>query len=138
MTLRISLRDGEQMIVNGAVLRSVGRTDLCVENTVTLLRGREVMRAEEAVTPARRLYFACMMAYIDPDGATAHQDQIVHFLTDLMGALESYEAKASCVSFVRKVATAHFYRALADCRALIAYEDAVLGRCEPRADPIHA
>ena len=28
MALRISLRDGEKMIVNGAVLRSVGRTDL--------------------------------------------------------------------------------------------------------------
>ena len=138
MTLRISLRDGEQMIVNGAVLRSVGRTDLCVENTVTLLRGREVMRVEEATTPARRLYFACMMAYIDPDGAAAHQDQIVRFLTDLMGALESHEAKAACVSFVRKVATADFYRALADCRALIAYEDEVLGRCDPQAAPTAA
>ena len=38
MALRISLRDGEKMIVNGAVLRSVGRTDLSIENNAAILR----------------------------------------------------------------------------------------------------
>jgi len=128
MTLRISLRDGEQMIVNGAVLRSIGRTDLCVENNVTLLRGREVMTPDEAITPARRLYYACMLAYIDPDGAAAHHDEIITFLTELMSALESHEAKAVCVSFARKVACRDFYRGLADCRTLIAYESDVFSR----------
>jgi flagellar protein FlbT len=133
MTLRISLRDGEQMIVNGAVLRSIGRTDLCVENTVALLRGREVMSADEATTPARRLYYACMMAYIDPDGAAGHYDEIVGYLGGLIGALESHEAKGACASFARKVATSDFYRALADCRALIAYEAEVFARVETQA-----
>lgn len=128
MTLRISLRDGEQMIVNGAVLRSVGRTDLCVENTVTLLRGREVMSPDEATTPARRLYYTCMLAYIDPDGATKHHDEIIDYLSGLIAAFESHEAKAACVSFARKVAIGDFYRALADCRALIGYEADVFSR----------
>ena len=132
MTLRISLRDGEQMIVNGAVLRAIGRTDLCVENTVALLRGREVMSPDDAVTPARRLYYACMIAYIDPQGATAHHDAIVRYLHDLIGALEAHEAKAACASFARKVAMGDFYRALADCRALIDYETAALGRTAPQ------
>ena len=132
MTLRISLRDGEQLIVNGAVLRAIGRTDLCVENNVALLRGREVMSPDEATTPARRLYYACMIAYIDPHGATVHHDEIVRYLRDLMGALEAPEAKATCASFARKVATGDFYRALADCRALIEYETAALDRCVPR------
>ena len=132
MTLRISLRDGEQMIVNGAVLRAIGRTDLCVENTVALLRGREVMSPDEATTPARRLYYACMIAYIDPQGATAHHDEIVRYLRDLMGALEAHEAKAMCASFARKVANGDFYRALADCRALIEYETAALARPAPQ------
>lgn len=133
MTLRISLRDGEQVIVNGAVLRSIGRTDLCVENTVTLLRGREVMSADEATTPARRLYYACMLAYIDPEGAVAHHDAIVGYLRGLVGALEAPEARAACRRFACKVATSDFYRALADCRALIAYETDVFARAEQAA-----
>lgn len=134
MTLRISLRDGEQMIVNGAVFRSIGRTELCVENKVALLRGREVMAPDEATTPARRLYYTCMLAYIDPDGATAHHDAIIAYLSGLIAAFESHDAKAACVSFARKVAVGDFYRALADCRALIGYEAAVFDRTECHVD----
>lgn len=122
MALRISLRDGEKIIVNGAVLRAVGRMDLCVENNVALLRGRDVMTPEEANTPARRLYFACMLAYIDQGDRAAHQDAILELVRELMDALEAAEAKATCLSFVEKIATADFYRGLADCRWLMKYE----------------
>ncbi|PTD17696.1 flagellar biosynthesis repressor FlbT [Sphingomonas fennica] len=128
MALRISLRDGEKIIVNGAVLRAAGRTDLCIENNVTLLRGRDVMSPEEANTPARRLYFACMMAYIDSADQQRHQDAIVTLVQALMEALESPEAKAVCISFAQKVATSDFYRALADCRWLIDYEAEAMAR----------
>ena len=84
MSLRISLRDGEKMIVNGAVLRAVGRTDLVIENQAALLRGREIMAPDEATTPARRLYCATMMAYIEHGDLAAHQDRIVTLLGDLM------------------------------------------------------
>jgi len=126
MTLRISLRNGEPVIVNGAVLRSVGRTDLIVENNATILRGRDVMKPEEADSPARQLYFACMMAYIDSDAK--HQDALLERLERLMAALESPEAKAVCIRFAQKVATGQFYPALSDCRWLIGYEADVLGR----------
>lgn len=128
MTLRISLRDGEKVIVNGAVLRAVGRTSLCVENTATLLRGRDVMNPEDAVTPASRLYFACMLAYIDPDNSDQHRDSIVPIVGELMQALASAEARDTCIAFAEKVAAGQFYRALADCRWLMRYESAALAR----------
>jgi len=133
MTLRISLRDGEPMIVNGAVLRSVGRTDLCVENNVALLRGREIMSAEEATTPARRLYHACMLAYIDPEGAAKHHAELLECLSGLVNALEAPTAKAACASFAMHVAQGAFYKALADCRTLISYEAQVFERLEQHA-----
>ena len=126
MTLRISLRDGEKVIVNGAVLRSVGRTDLRLENEATVLRGQDVMTPEEANTPARRLYFACMMAYIDSGDRAAHQDAIIQLVRDLIGALEGAEAKAACVGFAHKIACGNYYAALADCRWLIDYETQLL------------
>ena len=126
MTLRISLRDGEKVIVNGAVLRSVGRTDLRLENEATVLRGQDVMTPEEANTPARRLYFACMMAYIDTGDRAAHQDAIIQLVRDLIGAVTSPDAQSTCVSFAQKVACGHYYAALADCRWLINYEAELL------------
>jgi flagellar protein FlbT len=128
MTLRISLRDGEKMIVNGAVLRSSGRTELFVENRVAILRGREVMSPEDANTPARRLYLACMMAYVDEPGRTAHQDTVVRMLSDLLGAFESDAARKACLEFAQHAALGDYYRALATCRTLMELEAEALGR----------
>ncbi len=130
MTLRISLRDGEKVIVNGAVLRSIGRTDLRIENAASVMRGRDVMTPEEANTPARRLYFACMLAYIDEGDLVSHQNEIIACLRQLMDAFEAPEAKAACASFAQKVAVGQFYKALADCRWLIDYETQALARVE--------
>jgi flagellar protein FlbT len=121
------------MIVNGAVLRSVGRTDLSIENSAAILRGRDLMAPEEANTPARRLYFACMMAYVDQNELSGHQEDIIRLVRELMDALQSPEAKSVCISFAQNVATLQFYKALADCRWLIAYETEALQRAEPEA-----
>lgn len=128
MALRISLRDGEKMIVNGAVMRAAGRVQISIENNAAILRGRDVMDPEEANSPARRLYFACMMAYIDEEGLAGHQDAIVSLVGGLLAALESPQAKAMCIAFAQKAATGQFYRALADCRRLIAYEAEAMAR----------
>lgn len=130
MSLRISLRDGEKMIVNGAVIRATGRTQFVIENQAAILRDREVMRPEQATTPARRLYFACMMAYIDEANLSQHQDRIIEMLRDLLGALESDEARAACIRFASLVAIPDFYRALAECRSLISYEAEALARTQ--------
>jgi flagellar protein FlbT len=122
MTLRISLRDGEKVIVNGAILRSVGRTNLSIESKAAILRGRDLIEPEQATSPATRLYHSCISAYVDPEGSVAHQDRIVAALSDVMATLQQPVAKAAAASFARLVATSDYYRALADCRSLIAME----------------
>ncbi|WP_333572713.1 flagellar biosynthesis repressor FlbT [Sphingomonas sp.] len=122
--LRITLRDGEKAIVNGAVLRAVGRTQIAVENMVSILRGREVMRPEEATTPARQLYFATMLAYIDPNGRDAHQDAVVQLLSLLIAGLGTAEARELCIRFANDLAQGEYYKALSVARELIAMEDA--------------
>lgn len=120
--LRISLRDGEKVVVNGAVLKAVGRTDLIVENQVSVLRGRQVMKPEEATTPARQLYFHTIMAYVDSADSEGHQDRIVEALEKVMVLLPSEEASAVSLSFAKHVAQLQFYKALSDCRELMRLE----------------
>ncbi|MGU3315146.1 flagellar biosynthesis repressor FlbT [Sphingomonas sp. M6A6_1c] len=128
MALYITLKDSEKMIVNGAVIRAVGRTQICVENAASILRGRDVMTPEEADTPAKRLYFACMMAYIDPDQIDRHRDALLALIGDLLNAFEWMEAKAICAAFAEKVARMDFYAGLTDCRWLISYEAEAMAR----------
>ncbi|MBL7599205.1 flagellar biosynthesis repressor FlbT, partial [Escherichia coli] len=85
----------EKAIVNGAVIRAVGRTQLAVENQVSILRGREIMRPEEATTPARQLYFAAMLAYIDPANRDDHHDIVVGLVGAVIVALDAPEAKSA-------------------------------------------
>lgn len=122
--LRITLRDGEKAIVNGAVLSAVGRTQFCVENQVAILRGREVMKPEEATTPARQLYFACMLAYIDPAGRDSHQDAVIRLLTQVVSTAASEAAKSACIRFAEEIARGDHYKALAAARELIGFEGA--------------
>lgn len=124
--LRITLRDGEKAIINGAVVRAVGRTQFCVENQAAILRGRDVMRPEEANTPARQLYFAAMLAYIDPENRIAHQDALVTLLGQLVGALDSAEGKAACVRMAHDLARGDYYKALGAARELLAVEAAAV------------
>jgi len=128
MSLRITLRDGERMIVNGAVLRARGRCEIAVENRVSILRGREIMQPEEATTPARRLYLACMMAYIDEAGRERHNAELLDLLGDLVRAFENEKARAACVAFAEGVARGDYYAALGQCRRLIDHEGAALAR----------
>ena len=94
------------------------------------MRGRDVMQPEEATSAARRLYFACMMAYIDEDDLVSHQNEIIASVRELMDALAAPEAKQVCIAFAQKVASGQFYKALADCRWLIDYEAQALTRVE--------
>lgn len=123
--LRITLRDGEKAIVNGAVIRAVGRTQIAVENKVSILRGREIMRPEEATTPARQLYFSAMLAYIDPASRDSHHDAVVGLVGALIGAFGSEEAKSACIRFASEIAQGEYYKALTSAREVIAFEDAI-------------
>jgi flagellar protein FlbT len=134
MTLCISLRDGEKMIVNGAVMRASGRVELAVENRVSILRGREVMNPAEATSPARLLYLACMMAYVDEGGRDVHHDRLIALLGELTAAFHAPAAHMACLEFARLVALGDHYRALGICRTIIEHETAALARMPAMAD----
>ena len=133
MALRISLRDGERVVINGAVLRSEGKTVLHADNRCAILRGREVMTPEDVTSPMRALYFHCQMAYIEPQNLLSHQDQILQLLNGLLTTGATTPLVEICVALAGKVAQGDFYRALAECRRLIALEDEAAAETEQHA-----
>jgi len=123
MSLRLSLKPGEKVAINGAVIvNGDRRAEFAVENQANVLRERDIMRAEEATTPARRVYLPVMMMALDPSARRTAFPEFEQRLTELAGAVTDPRALSLCLKISAAVANGAFYRALSHCRALIEFE----------------
>ena len=81
MPLIIDLKPGEKLIINGAVVENIGaNTKLRVLNDCALMRQKEILSDEDAVTPASRVYYALQCAYIFPE----HKDQYLQAFNECL------------------------------------------------------
>ena len=62
--LVLELRQGEVMIVNGAPIRFRTKSRIELTAKARFLFGKQIMQADDALTPARKIYFALQQAYI--------------------------------------------------------------------------
>jgi flagellar protein FlbT len=128
MPLKLSLKPGEKFVLNGAVVQNGDRrAALILQNKASVLREKDIMQLDEAVTPARRIYFPVMMMYLDEADAQNYYDEFVKRVTEFMGAVRQPNLLAECVEASRLVMAREYYKALMACRKLIEYEDEVLG-----------
>jgi flagellar biosynthesis repressor protein FlbT len=128
MPLKLSLKPGEKFVLNGAVVQNGDRrAALILQNRASVLREKDIMQPEEAVTPARRIYFPVMMMYLDEGKASTYYDEFARRVTEFMGVVRQPEVLAECVDASRLVMAREYYKALMACRKLIEYEDEVLG-----------
>lgn len=134
MPLKLSLKPGEKFVLNGAVVQNGDRRGVLVlQNKASVLRERDIMQAEEANTPSRRIYFPVMMMYLDEPGADRCYDEFALRLNEFMGAISNPEVLAECVAVSKHVMAREYYKALMGCRKLIEYEDSLLAA--PEATP---
>ena len=132
MALKLSLKPGERLVVNGAVLQNGDRRSvLLLQNKASILREKDIIQPEEANTPARRIYFPIMMMYPDPSEANKFYDEFVLRLNEFMGAVRSTDILKECVSLSREVMGADYYKALTRCRKLLTFEQGLLGNVDP-------
>ena len=66
----ISLKSGERIFINGAVVRVDRKVSIEFLNDVTFLLEAHVMQPEQTTTPFRQLYFAAQAMLIDPGRAS--------------------------------------------------------------------
>ncbi len=123
MGLKLSLKPGEKIAINGAVVvNGERRSEIIVENQANVLRERDIMRAEEATTPARRVYLPVMMMALDPAVRRAAFPEFERRLTEFAGAVTDPGILSLCLKVSAAVANGSYYKALNCCRALIDYE----------------
>jgi len=133
MPLKLSLKPGEKFVLNGAVVQNGDRRSaLLLQNKASVLREKDIMQADEATTPSRRIYFPVMMMYLDQADCDRYQEAFVKRLSEFMGAVRNPDILADCVNISKFVMTREYYKALMLCRKLIEYEDERLGNVAPR------
>ena len=123
MPLKLSLKPGERFVLNGAVVQNGDRRGVLVlQNKASVLREKDIMQPEEAVTPARRIYLPVMMMYLDEASAHQYFEEFSKRLAEFMGAISNPDVLADCVVVSKHVLAREYYKALMACRQLIEYE----------------
>jgi flagellar biosynthesis repressor protein FlbT len=82
--MRISLRAGEKMYLNGAVFSVDRKVGIDLLNDVTFLLEAHVLQPCDANTPLRRIYFAVQLMLMDPSTAKAMTEAVEQLFREFL------------------------------------------------------
>jgi len=95
MALKLSLRENEKVIVNGAVISAIGRScDILFHNRARILHEKDVLTDTEIFEAMEKegtsrsdswLYYLIQLIYIDPDSS----ERLINQLSDTIGLLKA-------------------------------------------------
>lgn len=120
MPLKLSLKPGEAVIVNGAVLRNGDRRGtMLLANQARVLREKDILRPEDVSTPADRAYFAIMQLYLMGEHDGVVYDQVASALADVLESVDTDGQRESILDMSRACAAGQTYQALSMCRRLM-------------------
>ena len=121
MPLKIDLKPGDKIIVNGAVLENAGgNAKVLIHNEASILRGKEVMTEKERTSPAAHIYFALQCAYAFPDKVNEYMGQFTTLAEDFM--IASPSSATIIGEIVRLADEGMMYKALKMSQKLLAHE----------------
>ena len=111
MPLKFTLKPGEKVIVNGAVIgRGEEPGSFYLFNKVKFLRGREVMREDQADTVEKKLYLIIQLIYLFPENAAENMKLFEQIWEEV--AKQRPAEREKLVDVARLVQSEDYYRAL--------------------------
>lgn len=120
MALKVELKPGERIIVGECVITNPDqRTRLLIEGAVPILREKDIMTAERANSPAKRIYLAVQLMYTARE-PRAHHEIYCKLIGELLQAAPSTWPFIEAIN--HHILTGNTYKALRDAKKLIAYE----------------
>jgi flagellar biosynthesis repressor protein FlbT len=130
--LAVKLKPGKRLVVNGAVLHNGNsRNVLYFANRASILRERDVMQAEEAVTPTSRVYYIVQLMLLSPEDADSYSANYEQLMTGLLRTFKSPPILKSLTDSALWVSEKDYYKALAALRPVLDYEAKLLHRTPP-------
>ena len=131
--LHISLKPGERIYVNGAVLKVDRKVSIEFLNDVTFLLEHHVLQPDKTHSPLRQLYFIVQTILIDPaNGAEAHK-MFYETHESLANSFENPAIHQNLAEVREFFERDRLFDALKLLRSLFPIEDAILSQ-RARAD----
>ena len=128
--MRLSLRAGEKIYMNGAVFSVDRRVSIELLNDVTFLLEAHVMQEAEATTPIRRIYFAIQLMLMDPTASQSFGAAVGQMVATL-SAIPAYQPLvAPCLEMVATLEEGRTFEALKAVRAMFPVERKILAAQE--------
>jgi flagellar biosynthesis repressor protein FlbT len=127
MGLKLTLKPNERVIIGGAVITNGNTvTRFTIENTVPVLRRKDIMAAQEADTACKRLYLTVQLIYIDEQNRAEHQNVYWQLSREIVQAAPSTSGLMDDIS--NQILKKSYYNALRLAKKLIEYEKEVMAR----------
>ncbi len=124
MALKVELKPGEQIVIGSVVIRNGNqRAHFIVEGQAPILREKDILTAETANSPARRIYLAVQLMYLTGD---IQENSTIYFelIRDFMAAAPS---SAQMIAEINsRILSGDLYKALKVAKRLVGYEQELL------------
>jgi flagellar protein FlbT len=126
MALKVELKPFERIIIGQSlVTNSDARTTLLIEGEAPILREKDILTAETANTPVKRLYLCVQLMYLEND-ISKYQDLYMSFAKDLLEAVPSFRKPIETAS--KLILSGALYNSLKEIRKMIKREAELLGQ----------
>jgi flagellar protein FlbT len=124
MALKVELKPFERILIGGSLItNSETRTRFMIEGEAPILREKDILTAEMANTPVKRLYLCTQMMYLEND-IPKYQDLYMGFVKDLLEAVPSFRPSIETAS--KLILSGSIYGSLKEIRKLIKREEELL------------
>ncbi|WP_454916045.1 flagellar biosynthesis repressor FlbT [Xanthobacter sediminis] len=131
-TMRISLKAGEKIYLNGAVFCADRKVTLELLNDAVFLLEGHVMQARDTTTPLRQLYFMVQSVLMDPRSAPGARRLAIGHLAALMKAYSNPDMLEQLNNINSLLADDRCFEVLRVLRQLFPLEDAILEGAAPQ------
>jgi flagellar protein FlbT len=122
--MNITLRAGERIYVNGAVLRVDRKATLELMNDATFLLETHVMQAKDATTPLKQVYFVVQVMLMDPPSAKATAQLAASLIDKALQAFEHPQIRQGLLSVSELIGRSRYFEAMKSLRNLYPLEQA--------------
>jgi len=120
--MNITLRAGERLFINGAVIRTDRKATIELLNDATFLLETHVMQAGDATTPLRQIYFVIQVMLMDPATARTTSELALALIDKALGAFADEAVKAGIRNATELIGRGRYFEAMKAVRSLYPLE----------------
>lgn len=120
--MNITLRAGERIYINGAVIRVDRKATLELLNDATFLLETHVIQAKDANTPLRQIYFVVQVMLMDPATAKNTHPLANALIEKATSVFDAREIRDALKTVAELIGRGRYYEAMKSLRGLYPLE----------------